>query len=98
MFFPFSLRSSIFISSKQPRSTDVREEKLFPHNTSMASSTLKFLEAGKVLSNPSYFVIVGFTNSKLDCIFYQDIFKSKKKKKENTSTADLMLFFFSFNF
>ena len=38
---------------------------------------LKFLETRKVLSNPPYFVIVGFTNTKLFVvmtIFYQHIF------------------------
>ena len=45
--FPFSLRLSIFISYKQPRSTDVKEEKLSPHNTSITPSMLKFLEAFK---------------------------------------------------
>ena len=64
----------------------------------------KFLEARKLLSDPSYFVIVGFTNTKLFAvmtIFYQHIFNFvflKNTSKRNKSTAVLMLLFFSFNF
>ena len=98
--FPFSLRSSIFISSKQPRSTDMRAEKLSPHNTSFTSPTLKFMEARKLLSNPSYFVIVDFTNTNFFVVMmyilstYFNFVLFKNTSKKNTSTANLMRFFF----
>ena len=53
--FPFSLTSSIFISSKQPRSTDVRGEKLSPHNTSITSSMLKVFGSKEAFKQPIIF-------------------------------------------
>ena len=93
----------IFTSSKQMWLTDVREEKLSPHNTLITCSMLKFLEARKLLSDPWYFVIVSFTNTKLFAVMtvyfiniFSTFFKKKKTqaKEKNISTANMMLFFF----